>query len=913
MPKVKPWKNEGFKAVYEVNKLGQLLRGALPDNMHQEDIDLDLNDELPNSEQNAQSENIEGVRPESSYFVFGVDENVNSHGVTGENGIKLANIYIDNYVEYCKNEANRRSDTRTKEFYNDLAYIGDKKNGSYTRMMFTSVYMPELFAQRMSLIMPAGISSSEQKAGLGEPLYDAIYGFIHSTTIETQVEYKRQQYEDKGWTADSEGDYLKELHEAHSEVLKEYNRLSKFYDDPQNNTAHYTQDTLAPVFGRGNVRKVNTTIGIIRGEKKAIENGWGKDDLFILGIIGGIEEEMKYQATLHNKQIQEALPQFKADFLQLKNECFFSTVTSIQEKKAVADKVKNFLETQNSAVATACFASVELVKKKFDMAYEAVSSGAEMDNVAADVRLDDTEAYLNDQFEKAQKKSSYNFFVRDYIETTVRSVENKNIDKMNGIILFTDTIIDLDKKPNQDLRKDAYTYYFDLILACNAEEQQLAEDIRAGKVKVDKDHEGIKKDYKYSLECAKNRLVNSPLHKRLRATEAFCKKLSANRLDYEFLNSIRDDYIKNCKEGLSEQEVDMQLLGKIDRHGYYDNSEIKSILDCVNGKEKEYVIYDIEFIENFRREWVALDHFNKTLDNFHNRNNDYLERFNTLASHKKTAVYDKESYSYRDATDNSVVVDPKKANSQTFMNMSNALNKVNQLNANSTPKEMLEAYRELRDASKAYSDKIDSHYFAGRSENGKQRRALSGELYDYANDAISLLTSLSEEMPKDISINKQKENYETVKHEARDNFNERIKSFLQEEKQKCIDTRFNYNNKSDQNKDSLKIGIGELVVINIIEKELASPNGKLVAPSCIDEEYIHKEIGKLYRKNTAFKNLIDSFQEENDIKNMMNKLRENPKAIMEELDKHQPEHKVAAENSNNNAIEKQEPAVKGLV
>lgn len=909
--KINVWTIPEFQAAFVEKLIGEMVRGELPDNVSDRLVPPEYGDDENKITEVLSATNQ--INPENG-FAFGIDPGVKGNKVTvSDEEFKAVNKHLDDVRKAALNQASKRGDKRIKQYYKDAAYLLDSTEGNITESLYTSPYINSLMAQRMSLTIPPDYSSDEQKRGLTQPLYDAIYDFNHAVIGEVAADYTRQKYEKEGWDKEKEGKYLAQLHNSHARLLYQFNKLSKFRDDPQNNTAHYTQDKLSSTFGTDESgRTVTHAIGMLRGEKKAIENGWGKDDLFILGMLGGVEEELKRRSLINKSEnFKKALPQFKSDFTKLKNECFYTTVTTPAEKLAIANKIKDFLDTQNSVAAEQCFQSMKDVRAKFDQQYNKIASdveqlGQEQANNNAQ-KNEDLEKHLKDLAEEGVRMGTFSVFIREYTNSTVNAVNSQ--DPRAATESINRVVIALGEEFNVHLpalRTQSLVNYFDLTLACANEEEQTAEDIRAGRIKVDEailPYKGAYKDEAFSKAYAKHLLLNSELNQKRRAAREICKEICAQAGKTKDLEALKKDYIKNCMEGLDESQVGVILKNACDNFVKEDN--FNNVTRGVKVATAEFKYKDIDFAKNINAANNEIANYKEKKTNLDTRVTTLIARATTLAEYKPTAVYNKDQKKYYRKDHPDTEINPKSANSQTFVNLINAMDKVDKLNFTKSPNELLEAYRNLRDSAKAYNDKIDSHRFAGVRENGKQRRILSGEVYTFAENAIKELEKLPDCMELNESITAQDNRLMDIKSEAKQAFTTKANDNLAKEKELSLGRRFDYKDDKDlkHNKKQLASGIAELLVIRTLKNAVNDNNGEVIAPDQINHDYI-KVQSNLITKDNVFKDMIKSIKTEADVRNMMGKLKDNPESVFEEYRKYSPDQKAVDElraKANNNS------------
>lgn len=125
-----------------------------------------------------------------------------------------------------------------------------------------------------------------------------------------------------------------------------------------------------------NNRGPRLAMGWINGEKKAIENGWGLEELSLLGMIGQLEvtSQGDLPETLpQNEESRRQQKEFHDALMELKNDVWYKPAYNNDAKKEAADKIRQFIEThkEENDLTKALFS--ELPTAKINSSLSAVS------------------------------------------------------------------------------------------------------------------------------------------------------------------------------------------------------------------------------------------------------------------------------------------------------------------------------------------------------------------------------------------------------------------------------------------------------------------------------------------------------------------------------------------------------------
>lgn len=685
---------------------------------------------------------------------------VREYLVTDE-ALQEARDFIEDLRAGMTEKKNSCESQKGKQFYADLEYLLDPKNGNFMEAELAVPYMRTL--QSILPTMPkidAGMEA-ELKDRLGPDLFNAYYDFYHACVNEYRAEYHRQELA-KNWDAAAERTYLTELRATHADAVRMYEQLQKFHDDPECVTKYTLGNPLSDTLGRGmktagSERCVNAMMGWLRGEIRAIDNGWGADELAILGTIGALEEASKRAELYGNEELKKGMEQFKTAFSTLKSECWNTRVESAADKKAIADKVRAFVAAQDSPFAQYSLGHIYgvngRVTETLDKIDVAATRDAEADRQHAEAKRTDSVAYLRALEDKAAETGDLRPFVQAYCNLLGKNAEpgpggradNAVEDYIDGLLQRRDNGF-VDKVFEQACKLEAEVW-IDQMRAV----ERKAEDIRAGRTGVDAAFEPIRCDYTASMELARHALVGTPADLQAKGARALKVGLDGitNRYASEIARKYVDEYIEGACDGLSPEK--RRYLVQAGNSLF--NSELKAFgakqdtagERFVNGPEPETTVR--------RLEQSLLDTANywDTFKRMQTVAGKQLEELTKLKDHKATALYGKRDDKLVTFDANKKDKNGKPAllsfftrrNSTAFMRMYHSLEKVVKLNSHATPDEVARAMRELGEASEGYERKIKNQTFAAKSDNGEARLNMSKELQEFAREQGALLQEAS--------------------------------------------------------------------------------------------------------------------------------------------------------------------------
>lgn len=800
----------------------------------------------------------------------------------------------------------KRGDVRIKRFYSDLAEIHDTENATlHSQMYFTSPYLPGLEGCFIQLVNPIGVSSKELKSQLTVPLYNASFDFAHAVAEEIKTEYGIQKYFNDNPNRnnyDVEKFQINRIYDAHKNILKQYAKLREFQDDPEGQTRKYLQNSLSHIFGRdkggGNL---HAYIGMIRGENQAIDNGWGIDDRYVLGALGGIEAEIKYQEEYGTPEVKDGLLEFKAKFYELKDSCYYKSVNSAEERMEIAGKVKAFAEAamaeNASFAAKACCVEVAGNIKKFDAIEEAINKRINFESQDKREKVEERkntnpDGYIRFIYEQGLARKDFKQFVLEYIDVKnkVESSFGVNDPTRRKFENTMRTLLSEDNDYSLPIRKSIAELYFEKKVQYGQALEQKAAEVRAGKVDI---HAVLPEIF--SMEEGNEELeldINDKLRV-LRQDPLFAKRI-ANRLlkgsevnnyllkleqlyddcniDVTLKNDvkkIKKNYLQNARDGLTTSE----------RLTYYKNGNERSTsLENTYGME-HHMFYDSDLslpkvdniVSTIRTERRNIENY---LEDFYKLHEDAIKRLNEL---NKLAEGRK--------------------NSQAFNNMLTALKNVTTLTVEDTPNKLNETILNLGKASKAYEDKINAQTFAAILENGQYRKVMSIEFQRFSRNAINRFTNdLPENMEANESMIRQQLRAINVEKSLHNCYKAEIKQKISTKmNDTCLKLKpYDAQLSLEENKNYFSKQMANVLFLDSLDKKA---DKSLVSSN----EYSDNVLADNYYElsaDDAFISLKDSINSEQDYNRLYDMTKNNPRQLIAEFNTQRQNLRARSNNDN---------------
>ena len=186
------------------------------------------------------------------------------------------------------------------------------ERGDFTRAMMDNVYLTDLYSETGSGPQIARYSCKELRKHLDGPI-DPVTGkptkplklinrYYKSINELFDMEYAKQKLMDNGYTEEQERRYLEELKAKQQQMIDAFEELRVFESEHKgeypntylnNDLYHFVDYERAPI----------AAFGHLKGQVRAIDNGWGMDDLTVLGILG----ELDYRAAFSIKRKEKEL------------------------------------------------------------------------------------------------------------------------------------------------------------------------------------------------------------------------------------------------------------------------------------------------------------------------------------------------------------------------------------------------------------------------------------------------------------------------------------------------------------------------------------------------------------------------------------------------------------------------------
>ena len=255
--------------------------------------------------------------------------------------------------------------------FNMMTFYPEK--GDFTQAMADSPYLAMLHSQvggmpkfgkyslrelREALDGPADPVTGEETKPLN--LLNAYYQGISGLF---ELEYEKQKLQKTGYTQAQEKEYLGKLKDGMQSMVDAYDKMYAFegkhhLEYKQGEYLNNNLDHLTGISPDEN-RSPTKSIGQLRGQIKAIENGWGMDELAILGTLGELKEFVETQISkadyfidqdkgspesqqklIKRKEQNKALLE---DLKKLDQTVMDRKVTNGAEKKEVLDTISKFV------------------------------------------------------------------------------------------------------------------------------------------------------------------------------------------------------------------------------------------------------------------------------------------------------------------------------------------------------------------------------------------------------------------------------------------------------------------------------------------------------------------------------------------------------------------------------------------
>lgn len=256
-----------------------------------------------------------------------------------------------------------------KQFYEDNAFVCDPDIGNYMEAIARRPYLaslsvapggaPKFLGQRSDFTGEEAMEALRGKGpymeGLPEEfrqdLLDPIMEYFHATSNEIRTEYERQRLALDGWDDEKEAKFAALLKKTHEETLAAQRKLMAMKDIGQYD--RFLNNELDQTVGlrKDAHRDCYYTMGMMEGEIRALDNGWGSKDMLHMSILGGMGARIEKLRSeyLHEpdssseefekfKLYEEAYRELKGKYWELKN-------PGPEDKRRLTEDMEEFCET----------------------------------------------------------------------------------------------------------------------------------------------------------------------------------------------------------------------------------------------------------------------------------------------------------------------------------------------------------------------------------------------------------------------------------------------------------------------------------------------------------------------------------------------------------------------------------------
>lgn len=220
---------------------------------------------------------------------------------------KASQFYNDVTREYKQLCEEKKDDPEFKAFKNifDAQMLSaDYRSGDYFSALADNPYLMSFFSQSNGMPRFESLPLSELKKGLeaspsADPETKGPLGMLDEycrcTNELIRREYDKQKLIKEGYTPEQEKEYLQNLKRDMTATVTNFNKLYKFCEEhgSKYKAGGFLNNDLDHITGVDNnhTRDVGHSVGHVQGQIRAIDNGWGMEELGPLGALG----ELKYR------------------------------------------------------------------------------------------------------------------------------------------------------------------------------------------------------------------------------------------------------------------------------------------------------------------------------------------------------------------------------------------------------------------------------------------------------------------------------------------------------------------------------------------------------------------------------------------------------------------------------------------
>ena len=292
--------------------------------------------------------------------------------------------------------ADKVAEPSVQNLYRGYARICEMSGGNVGRAIEENLYLQNLLANSITGLKISDNMPLEQsilglkgkhpdQANLPEDQKaDILNDFMTINTAfggELEAEYLRQKIEKNNWEDDdAKQEYIERLRYEHRKNIDAFERLINVndveqYDRYLDNSLNHMTERFEPGGSRGAARGVSGTIGCMKAELKALDNGWGPRDIGIPGMIGMMEGNIdKSISALTNKikaenqkepvninEIEESnkkleqIKKLEESLKSLRDKCYGVKNPTAEQKLELATEIKNYVVSNSEFSVTLAF------------------------------------------------------------------------------------------------------------------------------------------------------------------------------------------------------------------------------------------------------------------------------------------------------------------------------------------------------------------------------------------------------------------------------------------------------------------------------------------------------------------------------------------------------------------------------
>lgn len=280
--------------------------------------------------------------------------------------------------------ADEIKEPQVQNLYRGYAKICEMSGGNIGKAIEENQYLQNLLANSITgLKITANMPLEQSILGLQgkhpdqanlpeDQKADILNDFMTINTAfggELEAEYLRQKNEKGNWEDDdAKQEYIERLRYEHRKNIDAFERLIKVndveqYDRYLDNSLNHMTERFEPGGRRGAARGVSGTIGCMKAELKALDNGWGPRDIGILGVIGMMEGNIDKSKSALNNRIKaenqkepvninaieesnkklEQINKLEESLKSLRDKCYGVKNPTAEQKLELATEIKNYV------------------------------------------------------------------------------------------------------------------------------------------------------------------------------------------------------------------------------------------------------------------------------------------------------------------------------------------------------------------------------------------------------------------------------------------------------------------------------------------------------------------------------------------------------------------------------------------